>query len=237
MSGVVELKERVVKDDYALKVYDIVVGDDSLFAYLYVTPETYSLVWMADEDFRFTGKYTCDFIETQFSNLGPGEIKTLLSEDVPIHRSAKVTPRKPFSYGKSVVTLMFADEGEDGDGDDDFEQYNFFEERDEDRYRKRVNSDAISRLLLARFDFEIVTYKGEGTGSLMPSAKYDCCFTFENRQGAPVRGWELAVNLPKGLDLKDRTLRWIARNHRDRDFWRRLDFEKSLAALQTTLNR
>ncbi len=237
---VLEFKERAFKKDYQLTVYEALAGD-ALFAYLYVTPEDYSLVWMAPDNFSFTGKLPCEFIEYQFSNMSPAEIE--LSEDViPIHRARKVEPRKPFSYSRSVLYLIFTDEGdgdEDGGEDEDYEKYNFFEERDQERYKGILGSDLVSNILLARYDFTIATYEIKTQEPPEETGRFDCCFTSENRRGASVNGWELAVNLPKNLklDRHARVLKWIAKNHRDRAFWRslRLDFDKSLNALYETL--
>lgn len=238
MSDAIELKERASREEYELTVYEAVVGD-ALFAYFYVTPETHSLAWMAPEDFRFTGAHTCDFIEYQFSKLSPGEIE-LLDEKVPMHRSRKVEPRKPFAYARSVAYLMFADEAEEGGGkeeDEGFRTYDFTEEEDQNRYRALLRSDAAAHVLFARFDFSIVTYRVEASNVPTPLGQFDCCFTSENRRGTSANGWELAVNLPKHLTLEERTLKWIARNHRDRKIWRKLDFEKSLISLYERLGR
>ncbi len=232
-----EFKKRVVKEDYELMVYEAVIGD-AVFAYLYVTPDTYSLAWIAPEDFSFTGKYPCDFIEYQFTDVAPHEIE-LRDEKVPFHElHGKMLQKKLFCYEKSVAYLIFADAAEEASDNvtADFEEYNFFSQEERDRYKETLESDAISHLLCARYDFEIVTYKKEGFDMPKPDGRYNCCFTLENRHGTSANGWECAFKLPRNLGLKERTLKWIAKNHRDKNFWVRMDFKESLAACKKNLS-
>jgi len=237
LSRPIEFKKRAVKDDYDLVVYEATI-DKSLFGYLYVKPETYSLAWTAPRDFRFTGKHVCEFIEWQFSNLGPVNIE-LLDEEVPWHEhNPKAIQKKLFSYEASKAYLIFAGEDEENEESEDFEEYDLFNEPSRNRYTEVLKSDEVSELLFVRYELNIITYeKEEGSKLLSQTGRHDCRFTVEDRRGTPADGWELAFSLPTTLGLKDRTLKWVAKNHRDADFWRSVNFDQSLSALHEALNR
>lgn len=230
MSSIIQFKEhkRVTQDEYILVVYEAAV-EESPFGYLYTDSENYALAWLGPQDFKFNGKPPYNFIEHQFSNLSPGEIEAL-DEVLPRRHPGSGPLRKPFSYGKTTVTLLSDAEN------NDFETYDLFDDADRSRYMEILSSDDVLNIIFARYDAEIITYTTDDSDTVVPGNRFNCCFTLENRKAVPTPGWEFALNIPRELPLKTRTLIWIARNHRDKSLIRKINFEESQAALHEKLS-
>ena len=211
-------KVRGVSDEsgnHRLQIFEVLYGKLN-FGYLYLSADQYSLVWKSSEGFKFELPYTQ--VELQFSKFATSQI----------YRSKPCLPKrnhpmefKGYENQKVTATLLFL-------GEDKIREFDLRHEGGKESYRSELldqQSESLSRIAFARFDSEIL-YRGEFL---------KICFTAERMEANDE--WELVVNLPRGIALNPRSLRWAVENHESEELMRRMDIEASHDALSRVLSR
>lgn len=205
------LRQEIQGGATPVALYEARLGD-KIFAHLYLRPTTCVLVWKAPDEFSFDPKLPIEFLDTQFSGLTPSRI-ALLERSVPWTGSSML--HKPYKLEQYQATLAIPGKG--------LHKYNLMD-HDVARYQSEI-VEKRALVSFARFDSEM-SYQGRLINYL---------FTAERLRHSTGEQWELTISLPRGLELKDATLRWIAKHHSVRDM-REMNFKKSLVVLSEVIN-
>jgi hypothetical protein len=206
-----EIRRRVSKSNYEILTYQIVF-QDKVVGYLFLSPDTYSLVWNGLSQFSFDQPFF--FNELLFSHLTVSEIK-LVHPYLPKKRHMM----DHFYYTHSKTLIILGSENRQV-------EFDLLDNHQCDIYMEEWvhNPNIVSIMDFARYDSQIVS-RGQS---------YNCCLTAENVTNN--EHWEFAVIFSRNLLPRTRALQWIVRNHQMEDQMRTVDFEGSLTALSQILN-
>lgn len=202
---------RVSKSNYETLTYEILFQDKAV-GYLFLTPDTYSLVWNGLSQFSFDQPFYLN--ELLFSHLTNSEIKLVLP-----YLPKKKHTMDHFYYRNSKTVIVLGSENRQV-------EFDLLNDRQRNLYMEEwvQNPDIVSSMNFARYDSQIVSQE----------TSYNCCFTAENVTNN--EHWEFAINFSRNLLPRRRALQWIARNHQMEDQMRTMDFEGSRVALSQILN-
>jgi hypothetical protein len=212
-AGILQFQELRKSSDRnrCLVLYEASVNA-RVFAYLYLRSATCSLVWRSNRSFKFDCTLPFEFLDTQFTDLPPSKIE-FIERAVPRFGSSML--HKPYRLKKCLVVLFLADGG-------GLREYDLVDPVSQDKYLSEIveDKDSLANVAFGRYDLELSYRRRLISYSL----------TIEKLDNSSTEGWEFAINVPRDLELKDATLKWIAKHHSIREM-RGMNFEDSRTRL------
>jgi hypothetical protein len=210
-------REAVRRDSYVV-LYDARIGA-GVFVYLYLRPESYSLVWRGTQDGQFDTTLPFEFFDTQFLKKAPSRVKDV-RRSMEKYGSSMLHMR--YKFKRHRVTLSVAGEAR-------LREYDLAGEPD--KYMAEVvdSGDVHANITFARFDADI---EYQGNRKELKGHRVSYSLTFERVGDSSSDVWEFAISIPRDqkLELEEATLKWIARHHGTKEMLR-MNFKTSLTEL------
>lgn len=185
-----------------------------LFARLYVNRENYSVVWRGSGPDFFQ---PCAVVKIQFTDLPLEEIRLM---DPVLPETKRSDTAGLFRWETAKVFVIFKSSGMS-------HEYDLQDQTSREQYLAEVvnSPNGALNLQFARYDF----------GVRSNAQQYQTSFSIEGR-GPELLEWEFSLRVQRSVQLKERTLKWIAKNHLEkRSLTRTIDFDGSRAALYKEL--
>ena len=188
-----------------ISVFQICLGE-SVCAHLYLSPSTYTIVWNGTDEFQPSQPFM--FVDLQFSNKPVQKLQIL---DNALPRKHDLSH---FRFRSSKATVMLEDES-------DIREYTLTEEEDQERYVREVLTEptVVGKVVFARYDSNII------------NADEEFYFGFTAERSDLSSSWEFAIQIPRNLLLKERILKWIAKDPSMISKSHEVDFKNSLNSL------
>jgi hypothetical protein len=214
-----KLREAAHGDSY-LMLYKAAL-DAGVFVYVYLRPETCSLVWKGTQDGQLDITLPFEFFDTQFSKKSPSRVNNIKR---PVEKYGSSMVHIPYKFTKHRVTLFLA-------GEDRLREYDLANKPDTYMAEIVDNSDVRMNIAFARFDAKT---EYQGNREDLKGHRVSYSLTFERLGDSSSNVWEFAVSIPRDLRLEVATLRWIAKHHTTKEM-RRMAFTASLSKLSELL--